>query len=362
MGLRRRWTSCAVARAHALVVEVPGWWATRVAVEQDLDRRRWQPALSPADADVLVVCGAAGKRLADAVDRVWEQLPGPRARVLVTGPEVSTALDEARRQLSDEDRQRDDARGRHDPVGGERAQGDGDHGDHGDNMDMAPAGIPLAGGDDDRDGLEMDVLHVPLGPVLPYWPPGLVLHCTLNGDVVTEADVEVLEGRGVPPPPVASALPVRNAAEACDAAARMLAVAGWDDAAAAARRVRDLILIDPADGAPRALLDRLQSRVVRSWSLRWLLRGAGVIDDEVLGSHGLPAEARGDVFDRLVAMLDRARAELEGEPAGPHTDPGAVLAALPQIVSGLELGAVRLVVASLDPDTAGTVRREHARA
>ena len=26
------------------------------------------------------------------------------------------------------------------------------------DMDMAPAGIPLAGGADDRDGLEMDVL------------------------------------------------------------------------------------------------------------------------------------------------------------------------------------------------------------
>ena len=358
MGLRRRWTSWAVARAHALVVEVPGWWATRVAVEQDLARRGWQPALSPADADVLVVCGAPGERLAEAVDRVWEQLPGPRARVLVTGPEVSAALDEAGRQLSDEDRQRDDARARHDPVGGERAQGDGDHGD----MDMAPAGIPLAGGDEDRDGLEMDVLHVPLGPVLPYWPPGLVLRCTLNGDVVTEADVEVLEGRSVPPPPVASALRTQDAAAACDAAARLLAVAGWDDAAAAARRVRDLVLIDSADGAPRAQLDRLRSRVAGSWSLRWLLRGLGVIDDEALGSHGLPSEARGDVFDRLVAMLDRARAELEGEPARPHTAPGAVLAALPQIVSGLELGAVRLVVASLDPDTAGTVRREHARA
>ncbi|WP_143553999.1 hypothetical protein [Serinicoccus sp. CUA-874] len=38
----------------------------------------------------------------------------------------------------------------------------------------------------------MDVLKVRLGPVLPYWPAGLVLHCSLQGDVVTEARAEVL--------------------------------------------------------------------------------------------------------------------------------------------------------------------------
>lgn len=51
VGLRRRWTAGAVGRAHALVVEVPGWWATRVAVEQELGRRGWRIALSPTDAD-----------------------------------------------------------------------------------------------------------------------------------------------------------------------------------------------------------------------------------------------------------------------------------------------------------------------
>ena len=378
MGLRRRWTSCAVAQAHALVVEVPGWWSTRVAVEQDLVRRGWQVALSPADADVLVVCGEPDGPLADAVDRVWDQLPGPRAHVVVTGPEVHAALDRAAVELADDDRQRDDARRRPDVVGedvghGEDAadgsgEGDMDHGDtdHGDR-EMAPAGIPLASGTDDRDGLEMDVLHVPLGPVLPHWPAGLVLRCVLHGDVVAGSEIAVLGGRGVPPPAAATALPVLGAAADCDAAARLLAVAGWADAAAGARRIRDEIfgegaVDDPVGRQALRQLDRLRSRVARSWLLRWQLRGLGPLDDDAVRAHGLPDGVRGDVHDRLVGMLDRARSVLRGEPARPARDPAAVLAALPDIVAGLELAAVRLVVASLDPDTAATVRREHARA
>ena len=74
-----------------------------------------------------------------------------------------------------------------------------DHGgiDHG-GMDMArPGGSPLPReGDDDRDGLEMDVLHVPLGPVLPHWPAGLVVWCVLQGDVIVSAAGAGDVGRG----------------------------------------------------------------------------------------------------------------------------------------------------------------------
>ena len=388
MGLRRRWVAFAVGRAHALVVEVPGWWATRVAVEQDLARRGWRSALSPADADVLIVCGEPDGGLAEVIDRVWDQLPGPRARVGATGREVAAALDEAAMQLADHDGQADDARHRGSPIeerrnkhgdtdqGGQEDSGDHngdrsstDHGDtdHGDtdhgDMDMGPAGIALASGAEGRDGLEMDVLHVPLGPVLPHWPAGLVLRGVLHGDVVADAEVEVLGGRGMPRPWAVSVLPALRAAAACDGVACLLAVAGWDDAATAARRVRDLVLDDSADRAQAARqLERLRSRVTRSWSLRWLLRGLGPLDDSVVRSRGLPVDVRGDVHDRLVAMLARAVAELRTEAVGSDTDPYAVLDALPEAVSGLELGAVRLVVASLHPDTAGVLRREHARA
>lgn len=346
MGLRQRFVRAAVRRSHALVVEVPGCWAARVAAERALARRGWSLALSPADADVLVVCGQPGARLAEAVDRVWDQLPGPRARVAVVGAEAEPALDRAAADLADESGQRADARDRR-PVaeGGE------------DEDEMTPAGIPLAGGAEDRDGLEMDVLHAPLGPVLPHWPPGLVLHCVLHGDVVAEAEVELLEGTV---PPCASAPPVVLAAAAVDGAAGLLTLAGWGDAAAAGYRVRDLFLDGSRERGLREL-DALRGRVRRSRLLRWALSGLGVLDDDAVRAHGLPADARGDVRDRLLALLDRAAT---AEPGGPDSRGAGqvVLAVVPTLVTGLELAAVRLVVASLHPDTAAAVRERPAHA
>ena len=50
-------------------------------------------------------------------------------------------------------------------------QGHGGHGGHG-GMEM-PGGLPMAGQGEDRDGLTLDRLHVPLGPLLSDWPTGL---------------------------------------------------------------------------------------------------------------------------------------------------------------------------------------------
>lgn len=375
MGLRQRLAALAICRAHALVVEVPGWWTDRVAVEGALRRRGWRLATSPADADVLVVCGEPGARLGAAIDRVWDQMPGPRARVAATGQDPDSALDRAAAELADDELQRDDARDRREPVEGEEDSGGDDHTDenhtredrsdenhagmdHGmHHGEMAPTGIPMAGGAEDRDGLEMDVLHVPLGPVLPHWPAGLVLRCVLHGDVVAEAETDLLEGAVVPAPPAASALSVLQAAGAADGAARLLEVAGWGDAAEAAVRVRDLLL-DAGSSRERSVreLEALRHRVRRSRTLRALLRGLGVLDDDAVRAHGLPPDARGDVHDRLLAMLDRAGAD----DVGAAGDPRPVLAALPSVVVGLELAAVRLVVASLHPDTTGALRWEHA--
>jgi hypothetical protein len=101
--------------------------------------------------------------------------------------------------------------------------------------------------------------------------------------------------------------------------------------------------------------------VSRSTSLRWLLRGLGRIDDGALAEHALPEELSGDVHDRLVAMLRRARDDAAGEDDDNSAEPTAVLAALAALVTGLDLAAARLVVASIDPDTAG-VRRAAVRA
>jgi hypothetical protein len=349
----------AARHAHALVVEVPGWWRTRAAVERAVLGRGWNLAFAPADADVLIVCGEPGPRLGEAVEQVWQQMPGPRVRVDVHEyDDVDARLDEAHRGLLDTDHHRHDARQRpaaSDLLGEDDGEGGGgghegmDHGGGHEGMDMAPSGIPLAEGGEDRDGLEMDVLHVRLGPVLPLWPAGLVLRCALQGDVVTEAQAELPEGEA---PPDDDGGPL---ARRLDNIASLLALAEWDDAVAEARSLRDVAL-QPGGEPTVGRVERLRRKVRRSRTLRWSLRGIRPLSAEEVHHLGLPAAAAGDTYDRLIGMLDRASA---GD--GP-TAPGDVAAhmhgadrslspdSLARLVTGLNLATARLVVASLDLD------------
>jgi hypothetical protein len=356
-------------RLGVLVVEVPGWTRTRWAAEQELRRRGWRTATSAADADVLLVCGEPGDRLRAVCDTVYARMPGPRARASAPGPDlVQSALDAAAARLLDRRAVQDDLHRRPaDPVmgppvptddrDGHRDDGDADDGadhgdmDHGDmdhgDMKMAPGGVPLAGsGGDDRDGLEMDVLHVPLGPVLPCWPAGLVLRCTLAGDVVVEAAAEVLGADPGAPRPARHdpAAPVL-----LDRAAQVLALAGRSDLATRIARLRD-VLVRGADPSAVTDLERLARRVARGRSLRWALGGTGTVD---AAAHGLDPRLSGTVHDRLVRMLDEAcTAALQSGSPGARRDAGTPAGVLPELVRGLEIGAVRLLVASLDVDTA----------
>ncbi len=417
MGLSDAIARSASRHAHALVVEVPGSWRTRVAAERNVAARGWRLAISPADADVLVVCGEPGPGLAEAIEGIWHQMPGPRVRVHVhAGDEVGARLDEAHTGLLDTDRHRRDAQQR--PTAsellaeqaGSRAEshgghGDTDHGsagghegmdheghdshegmehgshegmehgshegmdhgshegmehgshegmDHGghEGMDhggheMSPGGIPLAEGGEDRDGLEMDVLQVRLGPVLRDWPAGLVLHCSLQGDVIVEAQAELVDGRARQDDDVVG--PARG----IDNIASLLALAGWDDAAAEARRIRDTAL-ESGEGAAGSELERLRRRVRRSWTLRWSLRGVRRLSDKEAHARRLPADAVGDTYDRLMGMLDRAVAGVAATAAGDTgtrtNDAGRTLSTdhLAHLVMGLDLATARLVLASLD--------------
>ncbi|NYG55312.1 hypothetical protein [Nocardioides perillae] len=449
MGLSDMVARAAARHAHVLVVETPGWWRTRAMVEREVLARGWSLAFAPADADVLVVCGKPGPQLAEAVELVWHQMPGPRVRVGVTeDDDVAPCLDGAHSRLLDTDHHMDDARqrpaasellaehsgmdhggmdhggmdhggmdhggmdhggmdhggmdhggmdhggmdhggmdhggmdhggmdhggghGGMDHWGGHEGMdhGDGhegmdhggghegmDHGRHGD-MDMSPSGIPLAQGGDDRDGLEMDVLDVRLGPVLPHWPAGLVLRCSLQGDVVTEARAELLDGEQ---PREAAAAPL---ARRLDNIASLLALAGWDDAAAEARSLRDVVLA-PGDDPTVGRVARLRRRVRRSWTLRWSLRGVRPLSEDDVRQLGLPAHAGGDAYDRLIGMLDRAAAGDEtastGDAAGHTHDVDRTLSAdlLAHLVTGLDLATARLVVASLDLDGLRAGHAEH---
>ena len=373
MGVSEGTLTIAARHAHALVVEVPGWGRTRMVIERAVLARGWQLAQSPADADVLIVCGTPGLRLIELVEVMWHQMPGPRVRVQARGhDDVVGALDEAHALLLDPARHRQDALKRpgadgllarqphhsmagHDPGGHHHHGEPDDAGDHGDGhgahqghsdqggheghegMDMSPGGIPLAEGGEDRDGLEMDVLKIRLGPVLPHWPAGLVLDCSLQGDLITEARAEVLSAGD------ASGDEAGARARQLDNLVSVLALAGWEDAAAQARKVRDAALgteHGPADGNG---LERLRRRVRRSWTLRWSLRGLRPLTEEEVRHHGLPVDAVGDTYDRVIRMVDRA-AE-----ATRHSDRPALRADhLAQLLVGLDLAAARLVLASLD--------------
>ena len=392
MGLSGALARLAVRATRVLVVEVPGHWATRMEVEHQLLRRGWRPAWTPADADVLAVCGVPGPELSELVDRLWEQMPGPRVRADITSPgTVGSALDAAAALLLDTPHHRTDAQeraqepeipedadhGGHGGMGhggmdhGEMDHGEMDHGGHGGmdhggmdhgemdhgghggmdhsghgGMDMAPGGIALAGGGEDRDGLEMDVLHLPLGPVLPFWPAGLVLRCSLQGDVVVEAEASVVDGAGAGGPGPG---PAPAAVVWCDQVVALLALAGAEDAASGARRARDALLCGDEDAA-RDAVERLDRTVRRSWLLRSSLRGVLLLDRAGLERHGLPGHCRGDAHDRLLARVERIRAEAGGAEPTPVEDAAVPWAVVPELVTGLELGSVRLAVASLDLD------------
>jgi hypothetical protein len=353
----------ATRSAHVLPVEVPGHWQTRAALERAVLSRGWRLAVSPADADVLAVCGSPGPRLSTAIDLVWQQLPGPRVRIeLSPDDDPAVRLDEARAGLVDGARQRSDASARHSgpnmlaaetDSGHEGHSGEGGHGgheghgDHGGHvgMEMAPGGVSLAQGGEDRDGLEMDVLHVRLGPVLGYWPPGLVLRCALQGDVVADARAEMLDADTAPADGTGSARTV-------DHVASLLALAGWDDAADEARAVRDALLSHGRDDETSARLGRLRHRVEGSRVLRWSLRGLRPLARETRTRLGLPEHVAGDTYDRLLRMLDLAGDD-------DHICAAIPVDGLPDLVQGLDLATARLVVASLDPGNLRASRAPH---
>lgn len=417
MGVTAQVARLAATATHVLIVEVPGWGETRMLLEAELNRRGWTSALSPADADLLAICGIPGEELGAVCDRVWDQLPGPRTRVnLTASARISALLDAAVADLVDDARQRHDAASRSqssvpedsppDAVGRdehgahEAAPADADledsgadvhadmdmtegadeagmdhagmdHGgmDH-ENMEMLVHGIPLAGGGDDRDGLEMDVLTVPLGPVLSHWPAGLVVECVLQGDVIVSADVRILAAASAPTEvktPMADA-PRRRLIRLCDQAVQLLALAGWGSAARSACQLRDAAAGGVVIADQARALDRLCRRVERSVVLRWSLKGL-TVEVEGGGTDALAVsgnEPSGDIRLRLIGWLREATdladtGQLRVQPltgAQAAQESRDRLAALPELLRGTDLATARLLVAGLGLDTAAVASYE----
>ncbi|MGW5776474.1 hypothetical protein [Streptomyces sp. NPDC003863] len=246
-------------------------------------------------------------------------------------------------------------------------------------------GLPMAERADDRDGLRLDRLHVPLGPVLPDWPAGLVVHTELQGDVVQRASVESLAPPSSSRPAFWSEPWLRSAAGApvtvgeaarrrcaahLDSVGRFLAVAGWRDPAAAAHRVRDQVLGDAPVVDIRSRLRPLTRRVRTSWTLRRLTSGVGTLSSQQAQRYGVTGPALladGDAYGRLLVWLEEidlaADACDDPSPLDAHALNGprgriapeapasrALLDVLPALLEGTEFACARLVVASLDPD------------
>ncbi len=260
--------------------------------------------------------------MAEVAETVWRQLPAPSIRMPLAVPaEVEPGLADLPARLASWR-----------PETGEEPE-------------AAPE-LSMADRAEDRDGLKLDVLHVPLGPLLPHWPEGLRLVTRLQGDVIQHAEAEVL-GLG---PDTRSfwAVEDRRAARRLDAIARLLGVAGWTAMQWRCQALRDRALADePRDrlvGDLKAAAARIRrSRLLRS-ELTWLGAVAGT----------------GDAADRLHQWLTEVVHDLRapgGELAGSHPSAAEWLDMLPDTVVGAELTAARLIVASVDLDTAEAEQR-----
>ncbi|MDF3046803.1 MAG: hypothetical protein K0R30_3031, partial [Ornithinibacter sp.] len=256
MDLRRTLLRVAAGRPHVLVIGGLGTDRLRARVEQEVARRGWPISAAPADTDVVVVIGRPGPELRAVVDGVWAAVAAPRSHVRIAGEdEVSSALDDAVQELADLAAQRAlaprsglraahtdalPAEEGHDTSEHDEQGGHDEHGDHHhDGGTELLGGLAMADLGEDRDGLALDQLHVPLGPVLPEWPSGLLVDVVLQGDVIQEARSRFLDLDDLD---AVTAERLPDAARALDCAARVLALSGWEGPAARARGLRDALL------------------------------------------------------------------------------------------------------------------------
>jgi hypothetical protein len=206
------------------------------------------------------------------------------------------------------------------------------------------AGLPMAELGADRDGLTLDRLHVPLGPVLPDWPAGLVVRATLQGDVIQEASAEVLDIGQARPFEWPSA-----AARELDGLARFLGVTGWPSAAGRLRGLRDALLAGAPEDQVGAEAAGLLRRIRRSRTLRWLIRDtpAGATDVAALLAARLAA-----IEAALPTSAGASPEPQQGGLTAVQPEQGHLAAArLAELLVGAELAAARLIVAAVDPDT-----------
>jgi hypothetical protein len=205
VGVLRRWA----ATAPVPVFVARGGGARARAAELAADPRiRLMP--TPRHASVLLAAGRFPAAMGAALDRVHDQLPAPRAVVWWTA-DASTECPAALRRatvVSSADPADAVVAAHHAVLVGDVPSSPGvlpdvppnlfeDRGDHGQGgegmMGGVPYGRPMAMTGDDRDGLSLDRLPVTLGPFLPGFPNGLQANVTLQGGIVQDLSLAVLD-------------------------------------------------------------------------------------------------------------------------------------------------------------------------
>lgn len=216
MGLTRGQAGFAGLAGFASTAPVPVFavtgLGTRIAVQDLRLSREIELVDTPRAATILLIAGSIDSAHAEALARVHDQMPHPRATVLwggsaapaPFGPEVvrvpwgadpTPALRETFRSLLRGGRASEppllpDV----DPV---EWRGVGPYGQGGSGMTGGtPYGRPMAELAPDRDGLRLDALPLAIGPFYPRLPAGLVVEMRLAGDVLIE--VAVPAGPGLP--------------------------------------------------------------------------------------------------------------------------------------------------------------------
>lgn len=298
---------------------------------------------SPRAANLLLIVGRVTPALRRPLLAVHDQLPAPRATVWwpVDGEADDEALHSALPALvvapvgdgsglrsvftdllSGARRSAPPALPDEEPA---EWRGVGPYGQGGTGMTGGvPYGRPLAGRAPDPDGLELDQLPLHVGPVFPPFPPGLVLHIQLQGDVIREVTVGenpflgslhapvpgrldtavFLEALSVPQ--FVATLEVARARHHLRWAARALRLHGLEGDALRLLALARSLAPEPGPAVAaiaqsvgqehRAAVDDLARRLRRHRTLSWATRRVGVVVPEQV-SAGPVARASGMAVD-----------------------------------------------------------------
>jgi len=256
--------------------------------------------------------------MGEALDRVHDQLPAPRAAVwwtadadagrpaalqgasVVPGPDPVDRIVAAHRATVLGDAPSSPDVGADVPPNEFVGLGDNGHGGEG-MMGGVPYGRPMAMTADDRDGLALDRLSVTLGPFLPGFTNGLQATVALQGGIVQELSLDVLdlgEGRSLDDLAGEAPTPWRTRLRWLSEALR---VGGLD-----ALAVRTARAARQGDEATSTVALVRRSGLLRSWS------GIGALDGldaasrlaGALDPSGPAPGGQADVpLDRLAASL-----------------------------------------------------------